>query len=90
LSRTRYLATSPGGVDAAAIIAASTKVDTPFVMALADCQDDRAAARWPLYSAMDGEPRLSRQPRTPSQPRHWTKATESAGGRAASLLRSKT
>ena len=30
----RYLATSPGGVDAAAIIAASTKVDTPFVMAL--------------------------------------------------------
>jgi membrane AbrB-like protein len=31
---TAYLATSPGGVDAAAIIAASTKVDTPFVMAL--------------------------------------------------------
>jgi len=31
---TAFLATSPGGVDAAAIIAASTKVDTPFVMAL--------------------------------------------------------
>jgi uncharacterized membrane protein AbrB (regulator of aidB expression) len=31
---TAYLATSPGGVDAAAIIAASTKVDTPYVMAL--------------------------------------------------------
>jgi uncharacterized protein len=31
---TAHLATSPGGVDAAAIIAASTKVDTPFVMAL--------------------------------------------------------
>ncbi|MDI4231405.1 AbrB family transcriptional regulator [Bradyrhizobium sp. Arg237L] len=31
---TAYLATSPGGIDAAAIIAASTKVDTSFVMAL--------------------------------------------------------
>jgi uncharacterized protein len=31
---TAYLATSPGGVDAAAIIAASSKVDMPFVMAL--------------------------------------------------------
>jgi uncharacterized protein len=31
---TAYLATSPGGVDAAAIIAASTKVDTSYVMAL--------------------------------------------------------
>jgi membrane AbrB-like protein len=31
---TAYLATSPGGVDAAAIIATSTKVDTSFVMAL--------------------------------------------------------
>ena len=31
---TAYLATSPGGLDAAAIIAASTKVDMPFVMAL--------------------------------------------------------
>ena len=31
---TAYLATSPGGVDAAAIIAASAKVNTPFVMAL--------------------------------------------------------
>ena len=31
---TAYLATSPGGVDAAAIIAASAKVDTSFVMAL--------------------------------------------------------
>ena len=31
---TAYLATSPGGVDAAAIIAASTNVDTSFVMAL--------------------------------------------------------
>jgi hypothetical protein len=29
-----YLATSPGGIDAAAIIAASAKVDTPFIMAL--------------------------------------------------------
>jgi hypothetical protein len=31
---TAYLATSRGGVDAAVIIAASTKVDTSFVMAL--------------------------------------------------------
>ena len=31
---TAYLATTPGGVDAAAIIAASTKVDTSFVMTL--------------------------------------------------------
>jgi hypothetical protein len=31
---TAYLATSPGGVDAAAIIAASTKADTAFVMTL--------------------------------------------------------
>jgi membrane AbrB-like protein len=31
---TAYLATSPGGVDAVAIIAASTKVDVSFVMAL--------------------------------------------------------
>jgi uncharacterized protein len=31
---TAYLATSPGGVDSAAIIAASTKVDTSFVMAM--------------------------------------------------------
>jgi membrane AbrB-like protein len=31
---TAYLATSPGGVDSVAIIAASTKVDTPFVMVL--------------------------------------------------------
>ena len=31
---TAYLAASPGGVDAVAIIAASTKVDTPFVLAL--------------------------------------------------------
>jgi membrane AbrB-like protein len=29
---TAYLATSPGGIDSAAIIAASTKVDMPFVM----------------------------------------------------------
>ena len=29
-----YLGTSPGGVDSAAIIAASTKVDIAFVMAL--------------------------------------------------------
>ena len=31
---TAYLATSPGGVDAATIIAASTEVDMPFVMAM--------------------------------------------------------
>lgn len=31
---TAYLATSPGGIDSVAIIAASTKVDTSFVMAL--------------------------------------------------------
>jgi uncharacterized protein len=31
---TAYLATSPGGVDAAAIIAASSKVDLPFIMAM--------------------------------------------------------
>lgn len=31
---TAYLATSPGGLDAVAIIAASTKLDMPFVMAL--------------------------------------------------------
>ena len=31
---TAYLATSPGGVDSVAIIAASTKVDMPFVMSM--------------------------------------------------------
>ncbi|GAA0314545.1 AbrB family transcriptional regulator [Sphingomonas oligophenolica] len=31
---TAYLATSPGGMDSVAIIAASTKVDVPYVMAL--------------------------------------------------------
>ena len=31
---TAYLATSPGGADSVAIIAASSKVDVPFVMAL--------------------------------------------------------
>jgi membrane AbrB-like protein len=31
---TAYLATSPGGADAVAIIAVSTRVDTPFVMAM--------------------------------------------------------
>ncbi len=31
---TAYLATSPGGMDSVAIIAASTKVDVPFVLAL--------------------------------------------------------
>lgn len=31
---TAYLATSPGGMDSVAIIAASTNVDVPFVMAL--------------------------------------------------------
>ncbi len=31
---TAYLATSPGGLDAIAIIAASTHVDAPFVLAL--------------------------------------------------------
>ena len=31
---TAYLATSPGGMDSVAIIAASTPVDVPFVMAL--------------------------------------------------------
>ena len=31
---TAYLATSPGGADAVAIIAASSKVDLPFVMAM--------------------------------------------------------
>ena len=31
---TAYLATSPGGLDSVAIIAASTRVDVPFVMAL--------------------------------------------------------
>ncbi len=33
-SLTAYLATSPGGVDSVAIIAASSKVDLPFVMAM--------------------------------------------------------
>ena len=31
---TAYLATSPGGMDSIAIIAANTKVDTPFIMAM--------------------------------------------------------
>jgi uncharacterized membrane protein AbrB (regulator of aidB expression) len=31
---TAYLATSPGGVDSAAIIATSSKVDLPFVMSM--------------------------------------------------------
>jgi len=31
---TAYLATSPGGADSIAIIAASTKTDMPFIMAM--------------------------------------------------------
>ncbi len=31
---TAYLATSPGGADSVAVIAAATKVDVPFVMAM--------------------------------------------------------
>jgi membrane AbrB-like protein len=31
---TAYLATSPGGIDAVAIIAASSHVDIPFIMAM--------------------------------------------------------
>ncbi|HUO98599.1 MAG TPA: AbrB family transcriptional regulator, partial [Rhizomicrobium sp.] len=31
---TAYLATSPGGADSVAIIAASSKVDAPFVMSM--------------------------------------------------------
>jgi len=31
---TAYLATSPGGADSVAIIAAASKVDVPFVMAM--------------------------------------------------------
>ncbi len=31
---TAYLATSPGGADSVAIIASSTKVNVPFVMAM--------------------------------------------------------
>jgi hypothetical protein len=31
---TAYLATSPGGIDSAAIIAAASKVDLPFVMSM--------------------------------------------------------
>jgi uncharacterized membrane protein AbrB (regulator of aidB expression) len=31
---TAYLATSPGGMDSIAIIASSTNVDTPFIMAM--------------------------------------------------------
>ncbi|PWR23346.1 putative ammonia monooxygenase [Zavarzinia compransoris] len=31
---TAYLATSPGGADTVAIIAASTRVDAPFVMTM--------------------------------------------------------
>jgi membrane AbrB-like protein len=34
MTRTAYLATSPGGADSVAIIAASSKVDVPFVMAM--------------------------------------------------------
>ena len=75
---TAYLATSPGGVDAAAIIAASTKVDTPFVMALQTVRMIVLLLVGPHIR--DGwRARLSRQPRTPSQPRRWTKATEYAG-----------
>ena len=35
---TAYLATSPGGADSVAIIAASSKVDVPFVMAMQACR----------------------------------------------------
>ncbi len=35
---TAYLATSPGGADSVAIIAASTPVDVPFVMAMQACR----------------------------------------------------
>jgi uncharacterized protein len=58
---TAYLATSPGGLDAAAIIAASTKVDMPFVMALQSIRllvllaAGPAAARW-IAGTLDRAP----------------------------------
>jgi uncharacterized protein len=49
---TAYLATSPGGADSVAIIAAATKVDLPFIMAMQVCRflfvllTGPALARW--------------------------------------------
>jgi uncharacterized protein len=58
---TAYLATSPGGLDAAAVIAASTKVNMPFVMALQTVRlimllaIGPAVARW-VAGTLDGGP----------------------------------
>ena len=44
---TAYLATSPGGSDSMAIIAASTNVDVSFVMAMQTVPHDRRAVPRP-------------------------------------------
>jgi hypothetical protein len=65
---TAYLATSPGGVDAAAIIAASTKVDMPFVMALQTLRVivvlaiGPAVARWVAGTLTPAAPRPPPEP----------------------------
>ena len=49
---TAYLATSPGGLDSVAIIAASTDVDVPFVLALQTCRFLLILAVGPWLSRM--------------------------------------
>ena len=46
---TAYLATSPGGADSVAIIAASSNVDVPFVMALQTCAFWSSCSSAPVF-----------------------------------------
>lgn len=69
---TAYLATSPGGLDAAAIIAASTKVDMSFVMTMQTFRiillivAGPYVARWAAGTLMPGTPvpELPKRPET--------------------------
>lgn len=57
---TAYLATSPGGVDSVAIIAASSKVDVPFVMAMQTSRLVAVIVLAPLITRYIAAPKRSR------------------------------
>jgi membrane AbrB-like protein len=59
---TAYLATSPGGVDSVAIIAASSKVDVPFVMAMQSTRLLTLILLAPIFMRYIAAPPRSRYP----------------------------
>jgi len=59
---TAYLATSPGGVDSVAIIAASSPVDVPFVMAMQTCRLVAVLFLAPVIARFVATPPRSRYP----------------------------